>query len=79
MADAFVTIVPREGAKPRAFRLDDESDRGSEMIKTFRRQAARGEIASVDVKPAVFSEPPAKPVAKVAKKAAPAAVEPAEQ
>jgi hypothetical protein len=69
MAEVFVTVVPREGAKPRAFHLDADSDRGGEMIKTFRRQQARGQLLSVDVTPARVEPSPRKAAKKAAAKA----------
>lgn len=73
MAHVKVTVVPREGAKPRGFRLDDATDSGGSLIATLKRQLARGELASVEVAP-FFDEP--KP-ARAAKKATKAAEAPA--
>lgn len=83
MAWQRVTVIRREGDKPREFCFDDAPNadgsegRGKTMIESLKSQVRRDELFSVTVTP-VMHEPPAE-TARPARKAAKAAAEPDSQ
>lgn len=65
MALVHVTVVKREGDKPRGFRVDDfvgdkgeEIRNGASLIASLKRQQGRGELFSVTVAPFAEEVPP---------------------